>query len=141
MQNIFFSDILNLMQKLIREKVIYLSLGFVFLFTGCIPVLIGVGAAGGYALSNDAALGKVSFEYRPLWDLCIDVLEENDAEFLVMNQARGYIKAIVSEYAVTIRINSIGRKTQRLKVAARRYYMPKPQFAQKIFFEIIDQLK
>ncbi|MCF7871141.1 MAG: hypothetical protein K9L95_03365 [Candidatus Omnitrophica bacterium] len=124
-----------------RAKFIYLGIITIFLFSGCVPVLIGAGAATGYALSNDAALGKISLEYRPLWDLCIDVLEEKDVEFLAMNQARGYIKAIVSEYAVTIRINSIGRNTQRLKVAARRYYMPKPQFAQKIFLEISGQLK
>lgn len=141
MQNIFFSVIFISMIGLIRAKFIYFGFIVIFLFSGCIPVLIGAGAAGGYALSNDAAVGKVSLEYRPLWDLCIDVLEENDAEFLAMNQARGYIKAIVSEYAVTIRINSIGRKAQRLKVAARRYYLPKPQFAQKMFLEISDQLK
>ncbi|MCF7873100.1 MAG: hypothetical protein K9L80_02735 [Candidatus Omnitrophica bacterium] len=129
------------MIKLMKEKIVYLSCIFILLSTGCIPVLIGAGAAGGYALSNDAAEGKISTEYRVLWDLCLDTLEEKEAEILVINQARGYIKAVVSEHAVTFRINSIDTDYQRLKIAARRSYMPKPQFAQKIFFEIVEQLQ
>lgn len=129
------------MLKFIKEKIIYLGLSCIILFTGCIPVLIGVGAAGGYALSNDAAAGKVSQQYQVVWNLCLDVLEEKEAEFLVMDQSRGYIKAVVAEHAVSVRINSISRDTQMLKVAARRYYLPKPQFAQKLFFEVIDQLE
>jgi hypothetical protein len=124
-----------------KEKIVYLSCIFVLLSTGCIPILIGAGAAGGYALSNDAAEGKVSVEYRVLWDLCLDTLEEKEAEILVINQARGYIKAVVSEHAVSVRINSIDKDYQKLKIAARRNYMPKPHFAQKIFFEVVDQLK
>ncbi len=126
---------------IIKEKIVYFSFISLFLFTGCVPVLIGAGAAGGYVLSNDAATGKVSAQYRVVWDLCLDILEEKEAEFIAMNQARGYIKAVVSEHAVTIRINSFGSETQRLKVAARHCYIPKPHFAQKIFLEIANQLE
>lgn len=129
------------MANLIKERILIIGFIFSFLFSGCIPVLIGAGAVGGYALSNDAATGKVSVEYRVLWDLCLDVLEEKEAEILVVNQARGYVKAVVSENAVSIRINNIDSGSQRLKVAVRRYYMPKPQFAQKLFFEIVDHLE
>ncbi|MCF7916795.1 MAG: hypothetical protein K9L61_03365 [Candidatus Omnitrophica bacterium] len=129
------------MLKLVKEKAVFLSLGLIFLFTGCIPVLIGVGAAGGYAVSNDAAIGKVSVEYKVLWDLCVDILEEKGANFLAKDQSRGYIKALVSEHAVSIRIYSLSSEDQKLKVAARRYYLPKPLFAQDIYVEIVKELE
>ncbi len=129
------------MKSKIREKILCLGVVFLFLFSGCVPVLIGAGAVGGYALGADSATGRVSVGYPQLWNLCLEVLQEKDAEILTINQARGHIKAVVFEHAVTVRINSITTSTQRLRVAARRYFMPRPQFAQEIFFTIVDELR
>lgn len=141
MQIDLFFDILMRMNYWLKNKLFFLLVAFSFLFSGCVPVLIGAGVAGGYALGSDSATGRVSVDYPFLWDLCIEVLQEKDAEFLAMNQARGHMKALVFEHAVTIRLDSITPKTQRLRVAARRYFMPRPQFAQEIFFEILDRLR
>ncbi len=116
-------------------------LSFLFLLSGCVPVLIGAGAVGGYALSSDSARGRVSTSYPEIWDLCIETLEAKEADFLTINQARGHIKAVVYEHSVTIRIDSLSSRTQQLRVAARRYFMPRPQFAQEIFFEIVKDLE
>lgn len=129
------------MKANLKKKVLCFLISCSLFFSGCVPALIGAGALGGYALSTDTASGRVSVSYRRLWDLCIDVLKENDAEFLVTNEARGHIKALVYEHSVTVRIDSITQNSQRLRVAARRYFLPRPQFAQEIFFEIVEHLR
>lgn len=118
------------------KRVISLVLGLVLL-TGCVPVLIGAGVVTGYTLSNAAASGNIKIEYRVLWDLCLDKLEEMEAEVLVSNESQGIIKARLSEHSVAIKINSISVDTQRLKVSARQLLIPKAQFAQKIFLKLI----
>lgn len=129
------------MKSKLKNKWLCLCLAFLFLCSGCVPVLIGAGLVGGYALGVDSATGRVSLEYRRLWDLCVATLREREAEILAINEARGHIKALVQEHSVVIRINSITPKAQRLRVSARRYMMPRPHFAQEIFFEIIDAIR
>ena len=122
------------------KKLSLLAAGLILL-NGCIPVLIaGAGILTGFALGNDSATGNVKTEYRVLWDLCVDKMETLEAEVLQINESKGIIKAIISENSVTIRIDTINADTQRLKVCARKMCLPKPQFAQKIFFKIIDDL-
>jgi hypothetical protein len=111
-----------------------------FFSAGCIPLFIGAGAVVGYTLTNDSAIGNVKTEYRTLWDLCLDKLETMEAEILTANESKGTIKARVLEYDLTIRINTINSENQKLIVSARRYLLPKPQFAQKVFFKIIEDL-
>jgi len=110
------------------------------LTTGCVPLMIGAGVAAGYTLSGDSATGNIDSEYRVLWDLCLEKLESMEAEILVANESKGVIKAKVSENDVVVSINTINSETQRLKVSARRFFMPKPQFAQKVFFKILQDL-
>ena len=122
------------------KKIIGLILSLL-LIAGCIPVLIGAGIVTGYSLSNATASGNVKVEYRVLWDLCVDRLEEMEAEILVSNESRGIIKAKVSEHKIAVKIDSVSRDTQRLKVSARQLLMPKAQFAQKIFLKIISDFQ
>ena len=112
----------------------------VLLLAGCVPALIAAGVVTGYGLSNDSASGNVKSEYRILWDLCLDQLEVMEAEILVVNESRGMIKAKVSEHSVVIKINTLTPESQRLKISARKNFLPKPQLAQKVFFKIIEDL-
>tara|TARA_B100000315_G_C14539493_1_gene570143 strand:- start:616 stop:984 length:369 start_codon:yes stop_codon:yes gene_type:complete len=121
------------------KKIIFLAL-VPLVLAGCIPLIIGFGVLTGYGLSSDSAIGNVKVEYRVLWDLCVDKLEVLEAEMLQSDESRGLIKARISDNDVTIKIKNISLETQRLKVSARRIMMPKPQFAQKIFYKIIEDL-
>lgn len=111
------------------------------LVSGCIPVIVGAGAAVGYTLSNDSAIGEIKGEYRNLWDVATDVTETMKAENVLSNESKGLIKAIISGYDVTIKIDQISQELQKLKVSARKYLIPKPHFAQKIFVKIVEELK
>jgi hypothetical protein len=112
-----------------------------FFLNGCVPVLVGAGVVTGYSLSNDSATGNVSSDYRNLWDITMEKVKSMEAEIIEAKESRGIIKARISDHAVAIKITTIDAQTQRLKVSARRYLLPKPQFAQKVFLKIIGELK
>lgn len=122
------------------RRIIGLSL-VLLLVGGCVPVMIGAAGVGGYSLSNDAASGNIKIEYRILWDICMDKLEVMEAEILSSDESMGTIKAKLSEHSVRIKINSINIETQRLRVSARQFFMPKAQFAQKIFLKLAADLQ
>jgi hypothetical protein len=122
------------------QRLIVFCIGLVFTL-GCVPLLVGTGIVTGYVLSNDSAIGNVKIEYRTLWDLCIEKLQDMEAQILETNESKGIIKAKIYENNITIRIDSISSKTQRLKIAVRKYFLPQPQFAQKIFFKILEELE
>ncbi len=121
------------------KQLTFFIVGLVLL-AGCVPALIAAGVVTGYSISNDSAVGNVKSEYRILWDLCLDKLETLEAELLIVNESKGMVKAKVSEHSVVIKINSISPETQRLRVSARKNFLPKPQLAQKVFFKIVEDL-
>ena len=122
------------------KKIIGLMLSLL-LVIGCVPVLIGAGVVTGYTLSNATASGNVNAEYRVLWDLCLDRLETMEAEILLSDESKGVVKARISEHSVVIKVDSISIDTQRLKVSARQFLLPKAQFSQKIFLKLISDLQ
>ena len=108
---------------------------------GCAPVLIGAGAIGAYALSNDSAKGNIETSYNTLWNLSHNTVKKMGGSVTLIKESSGIIKALISGYSVTIRINSLSSSTQELKVSARKNFIPKPYFAQKVFMEIIKRFK
>ena len=111
------------------------------ILTGCIPVLIGAGIVTGYTLSNDSASGNVQIDYHSLWESCFEKISAMQGEILITNASKGIIKARLSDNSVTLKIDTITSDMQRLTVSARKYLMPRPQFAQKIFFQIFEEVK
>jgi len=124
-------------------RIIYLSIIVCSLFAvnACVPVLVGTGVVAGYTLSNDSAIGEVKCDYRTLWDVSMDKLQNLKPKILTSNESKGLIKATVSDNDVTIKIDTINSSMQKLKISARKYLLPKPQFAQKIFVKIVQDLE
>jgi len=122
------------------KKFVFISLGLLLAVSGCVPLIVGGSLATGCILGTDSAIGNIETEYRILWDLCKDKLEAMEAEIIYINESKGRIKAVVSENSVVIAIDVINPALQKLKVSARRYYIPKPHFAQKVFLRIIEGL-
>ncbi|MCK4810170.1 MAG: DUF3568 family protein [Candidatus Omnitrophica bacterium] len=111
--------------------------------TGCVPVLIGgAGIVTGYMMSNDSAIGDVRVSYRELWDISIEVLQNSDkVEIIETNESKGRIKIKMDGVDLTVKINTLDSENQQLKVSARKYMLPKPKYAQKIFFNIVKELE
>lgn len=121
-------------------KRIALFISGLLLMAGCVPALIAAGVVTGYSIGNDSSSGNVKAEYRILWDICLDKLEVLEAELLIVNESKGMIKAKLSEHSLVIKINTISPESQRLRVSARKNFLPKPQLAQKVFFKIVEDL-
>lgn len=124
-------------------KKIHLLITIIFSlgFTGCIPALIGTGVVAGYSLSNDSAVGTVRISYRKLWDIALSQVEYMRGEKVDADESKGTIKADINGYEVVIRIDTLTNNDQRLRVKARKFMLPKPEFAQNIFVKIIRGLK
>jgi hypothetical protein len=112
-----------------------------FLLYGCAPVLLGVGVVTGYTLSGDSAIGNVKAEYRVLWDVCMDKLQSMESEVVYSDESKGVIKARVADNSVVVKINTVNSENQKLRVSARKFFLPKPQFAQKVFLKIVESLE
>ncbi|MCK9572904.1 MAG: DUF3568 family protein [Candidatus Omnitrophica bacterium] len=111
------------------------------LLSACVPVLIGTGVVAGYTLSNDSAIGEIKCDYRTLWDVTMDKLETMKAEISSADESKGLIQAKVYDNDVTVKINMVTSSMQKLKISARKYLLPKPQTAQKIFVKIVQDLE
>ncbi|MEI8350201.1 MAG: DUF3568 family protein [Candidatus Omnitrophota bacterium] len=114
---------------------------FLLIANGCIPVLIGTGVVAGYTLSNDTASGEIKTEYRVLWDVVLDKMQSMNAEIINTNESKGIVKAKLADHDLTIKIDTINSQLQKLTISARKYMLPKPQFAQKIFLQIVKELE
>jgi hypothetical protein len=64
-----------------------------------------------------------------------------NAEIKSSNESKGLIKAKISDNDVTVKIDTLNAEMQRLRISARKYMLPKPQFAQKIFVKIVKSLE
>lgn len=113
-----------------------------FSFSGCVWVLLGAGAAGGYAVSGDTIAGEIDADYDSIWSAA-----ENVAKIMgtVKNKDRtkGIIGVDVDRSKVDILIERITPETLRLKVSARKYLnlMPNKGLAQKIYIKINQQIE
>ena len=121
-------------------KIRIFYLGFIFLL-GCAPILIGTGVATGYILSNDSASGVVDVPYRDLWDVCVQKLDVESTDLIEANESKGIIRTKMSGVDIAIKIYSLSSASQRLRVSARKNFIPKPYIAQDIFFGIVKELE
>lgn len=133
----------NYSKKQIVRLIFYPTIGIfcMLLLSACVPVLIGTGVVAGYTLSNDSAIGEIKCDYRTLWDVTMDKLETMKAEISSADESKGLIQAKVYDNDVTVKINMVTSSMQKLKISARKYLLPKPQTAQKIFVKIVQDLE
>lgn len=126
-----------------KKNILIILCIILIISTGCVPVLIGgAGIVTGYMMSNDSAIGDVRVSYRELWDISIEVLQNSDKiEIIETNESKGRIKIKMDGVDLTVKINTLDSENQQLKVSARKYMLPKPKYAQKIFFNIVKELE
>ncbi len=116
------------------------GIGIIFFMAGCVPVLIGVGAVGGYMITKDAVQGSFEVSYDKLWNASIDLLEAK-GELILNSKRAGIIKAKIKKDTVTIKIKEITERTQTLRVSARTAgVFANLTLAQNIFSEIVGRI-
>lgn len=114
--------------------------GVLGVLSGCAALLIGAGAAGGYAIGKDSI--KNDFDLAPshVFGVSRDVLKAVGL-ITLEDERRGAIKAVVEGANVTVTVKRLTERTLELKVKARNnFFMPKLSIAETIYNQIIKRL-
>ncbi|MCX5702609.1 MAG: hypothetical protein NTW64_06540 [Candidatus Omnitrophica bacterium] len=118
----------------------FLCFLLLFNFLGCVPILVGAGALGGYAVSRDTIQGETDIPYDNLWSSALKVsrirgtIRQEDV-------SGGYLKLAVESGFIWIRLIKITQATTRLKVSARKYHFPNISLAQDMYLKIMEEAK
>lgn len=108
--------------------------------TGCPVVLIGAGAAGGYALSKDSVKSNFDTSKDRVYRRSLDVAKKM-GQVTLEDKKNGVIEAKIKDADVTITVTQITKKTVELKVKARdKVLLPKVAIAQEVYTKIIEKL-
>jgi len=105
--------------------------------TGCVYIVVGgIGALGGYVVSSDTIEGVTENEVEVVYDAAIEMLsimgliqEEDEASAMIIANVQG------THVTVTIMQNS--DVTVKLRIKARKAFMPKISVAQDVFVKIM----
>ena len=114
--------------------------GVVVGLSGCAVLLVGAGAAGGYAISKDSV--------KNLFDLPADTVFRASREVMsaqglitVEDARNGLIKATVEGATVTVTVKPVTKQTVELRVKARdQLLFPKVDIAQALYTKILERL-
>ncbi len=117
-------------------------LGFIFLSSGCALFLIGAGAAGGYAISDDEIEGVLEKKYDPIWKASREIVIR-EGFIRLEDRNRGYLEGEVRKSEVKIEVSQVTDRTVRLRVRARKSYklVPDLDLANDLYNRILQKLK
>jgi len=107
--------------------------------SGCAALLIGAGAAGGYAISKDSIRNHFDMSASHLFRISRDVVKEAGL-ITAEDERQGLITAMVEGANVTVTVKPVSHKTVELKVRARQMLLPKIDVAQVVYNRILERL-
>ena len=108
---------------------------------GCAAVLIGAGAAGGYALSKDSVKNNFDISKDRMYHTSLSVAKEM-GQVTLEDSKNGIIKAKVREIDIYITVKQLTKKTVELKVKGRnKFKMPAVDVAQEVYTKIVEKLE
>lgn len=110
--------------------------------SGCVVMLVGAGAAGGYAVGKDYIQGEIDKDFDRVYDSAVTIAGiMGDIESQFSNSSIGKIKASAETSSLEISVERLTQKTVRLKVKSRKNLMPNIELAQKVYTKILQQAK
>lgn len=115
---------------------------FSLFLSGCAAVLVGAGAAGGYAIGPDYVQGETDKDFSGIYNCALDV-----AGIMGIIQSKyssptvGKIRAKVENSSLEISMERLTRHTLRLKVKSRKNLMPNIALAQKVYNNILQRVR
>jgi len=108
--------------------------------SGCAAVLVGAGAAGGYALSKDSVKNQFDLSQDRLFRRSREVVKKM-GQITLEDSKKGVVKGKVKDVDVTVTVKPLTKKTVELEVHARnKFKMPAVDIAQEVYNKIIEQL-
>ena len=108
--------------------------------SGCAVLLVGAGAAGGYAISKDSVKNLFDLPVATVFQASREVVSAQG--LITVEDARnGLLKATVEGATVTVTVKPVTKKTVELRVKARdNVLFPKVDVAQAIYTKILERL-
>ena len=106
--------------------------------SGCVLLLLGAGAVGGYAVSKDSVKNHYDLPPAAVFRHALAVAKEM-GEVTLEDPKNGVIKAKIMETNVTITVKPVSSRTVELKGKARNV-MPKVEAAQEVYGRIVQRL-
>jgi hypothetical protein len=111
------------------------------LIFGCVPLIIGgVGVLGGYAISQDTIAADTSKDIEKLWQVSKDVASVMGL-IKTADESTKTLQANIYSSVVIVRVEKVTDATNRIKVKARKYFLPNIGLAQKVFVKIMQKLE
>ena len=108
---------------------------------GCVWLVVGgVGALGGYVVSPDTVEGVTGNSSEELYESAVKVVSIM-GQIQAKSKVAGEISAMIAGADVKVTIVPINTQTARIRVKARKLFLPKIQTAQDVYLKIIEQLK
>ena len=119
---------------------VFLACAMSLMLSGCAVLLVGAGAAGGYAISKDFIKNDFDLSVDHVYRVSQQVAGEVGL-ITVDDERHGLIKAVVEGANVTITVKRVSTKTVELRVKARNdLLLPKIDIAQTVYNKIIERL-
>lgn len=109
-------------------------------FSGCLLLVAGGAATGGYALSTDSAEGIVDAKYDDVWEAAFEVFEDQGI-IKAANEQHGRIEAEVDGITMKMELDKIGKDSCQMKISGRQNLMPKAKQAEAVFVKILQRVK
>ena len=109
--------------------------------SGCALLLVGAGAAGGYAISRDSVKNLFDLPPDTVFRASRDVVAK-EGTITIEDARNGVIKATLPGAKLTVTVKPVTKRTVELKVQARDGAMfPKVDIAQAIYTKILERLE
>lgn len=109
--------------------------------SGCAAVLIGAGAAGGYALSKDSVKNQFDLPKGRVYKSSVAALKEM-GQVTLQDSKSGVVEGKIGDADITITVKQLTEKTVELEVKARdKVLIPKVDVAQKVYNKIAERLQ
>ena len=117
-----------------------LAISLLLTAPGCVFVVLGsVAAVGGYVISPDTVEGLTNKSEKAVWNSAVEILSIM-GKVTEQYQEKGMAVAQISGATVTVTVYSMTEKTVKLRVKARKSFLPKIGMAQDVFTKIMNYL-
>ena len=127
-----------------NEKNLLMAAGlvlFLFFSSGCAIFLLGAGAAGGIAISDDTMEGNFDKNFDRVWKITREVIM-HDGFIRLEDKPHGKLEAEIKKSQVEVELSQLTPQTVRLRIKARKGYklLPDMDLANSLHNRISSKL-
>lgn len=113
-----------------------------FSLCGCVMMLVGAGAAGGYAVGRDYIQGEMEKSFDSVYTSALYIAEGlGIIESKYSDSSVGKINAKVETSSLQIIVERLTRHAVRLRLKSRKNLLPNLDLAQRVYSSILEEAR